>query len=140
MARAYALAFLFAPGKNNARRAVGCGPTGLHQLGRLRFGFSFFDLDSLCHRLCLGKGFVQVSARNMGCQGMKSASPTRVAPPLSPQLAQKQLSGGYKASEVRPEAVIGDLAKGPNASVLKNCLTMVHSIDEMQLAVRSPLL
>jgi hypothetical protein len=42
----------------------------------------------------------------MGRQGVKSATPTREARPLTPQLAQEELSGGFKASEMQPSAVL----------------------------------
>ena len=57
-----------------------------------------FYLEGLCRRLCLSKDRVRVWARKMGRQGVKSASPTREARPLTHQLAQKELSGGFKAS------------------------------------------
>jgi hypothetical protein len=46
-----------------------------------------FYLELLCRRLCLRKGRVRVCSRKMGRQGVKSASPTRGARPLTPQLA-----------------------------------------------------
>ena len=57
-----------------------------------------FYLEGLCRRLCPGKGLSRVWARKMGRQGVKSASPTREARPLTHQLAQKELSGGFKTS------------------------------------------
>lgn len=41
-------------------RAVGCIPNGMHQL--MSDGFGFFYYDSLCRRLCLRKGDVQICA------------------------------------------------------------------------------
>ena len=40
----------------------------------------------------------------MGRQGVQSATPTREARPLTPQLAQKELSGGSDASKVKLRA------------------------------------
>ncbi len=67
--------------------------------------------DSLCRRLCLGKGRVRVWARKMGSQGGRFARRRSRLHPLTPQLAQRQLSGGFKASGVQPEAVLSDLAE-----------------------------
>jgi len=64
-----------------------------------------FYLERLCRRLCLRKGRVRVCSRKMGRQGVKSASPTREARPLTPQLAQEELSGGSNASEAKLRAV-----------------------------------
>jgi hypothetical protein len=41
----------------------------------------------------------------MGRQGVQSATPTREARPLTPQLAQKELSGGSNVSEAKLRAV-----------------------------------
>jgi hypothetical protein len=67
--------------------------------------------DSLCRRLSLGKGRVRVWARKMGCQGARFARRRSRLHPLTPQLAQEELSGGFKVSSARLEGVPSDLAK-----------------------------
>jgi len=53
----------------------------------------------------------------MGRQGARFARRRSRLHPLTPQLAQTQSSGGFKASEVRPEAVPSHLAKAPHERV-----------------------
>jgi hypothetical protein len=60
--------FLFACKTSDEVRAVGCGPSGLHQLDGCGLGFSFFDSDGLFGRVCLGKGLDRVCARKMACR------------------------------------------------------------------------
>ena len=47
----------------------------------------------------------------MGCQEARFACRRSRFHLLTPHLAQKELSGGFKASEARPEAVLSDLAQ-----------------------------
>ncbi|MFM1977347.1 MAG: hypothetical protein RL145_2193 [Pseudomonadota bacterium] len=98
--------------------------------------WAFSAWDNLCRRLCLGKGLVRVCARKMRRKGVKSASPTREARPLTPQLAQKQLSDGFKASEVRPEAVPSFGIYVPLS--FRFSLTTMHPIAGTHTTAQSP--
>jgi len=96
--------------RNNAPRAIACSPTGLSHAICLGHGYSFFHLDRLCRKLCLGKGRIRVCARKMGYQEARFAR-RGSRKTLAPQRAQKQLSSGFKASAVRPEALPSALAE-----------------------------
>jgi hypothetical protein len=90
---------------------VGCGPTGLHHRNNRGLRFQRFHLERLCYRLCLSKGRVRVWARKMGRQEARFARRRSRFHLLTPQLTQKELSGGFKVSGARPEAVLSDLAQ-----------------------------
>jgi hypothetical protein len=94
-------------------------------------------LERLCCRLCLRKGRIRVLARKMGCQEVKSASPTREARLLTPQLALTPSRRGFKVSRVRLEPLQVFFWLCLAKDYFRFCLTMVHSKGGMHPTARS---
>ncbi len=98
----FGLGFSVAWKRTFESQLVGCGPTGLHHLFRCGIGYGFLLGQPLPQALPRQRLKSSLSAQD----GVSAKSIS----PLTSQLAQEDLSGSFKASELRREPVISALA------------------------------
>ena len=90
-----------------SRSAVGRSPKGLRHFKRRDLGKVFLLRQPLPQAVPRQRLNASLGAQDGASRGLSTAS-TREARPLTPQLAQKQLSGGSNASEARLRAVLSE--------------------------------
>lgn len=83
----------------------------MHHLGRCGIGYGFLLGQPLPQALPTQRLSSSLSAQDGASRGEIGFADAPGARLLTPQLAQRELFGGFKASGVRPEAVPSHLAE-----------------------------